>query len=353
MDSHLKPNLSRLSRPISLSVVCSFRNEEAVLPEFIRRVRKVLQAEIDKEILSSYELIFVDDASTDQSWKVLVDLAKGENDIRIIRMSRCFGPSPSPCVLAGMQYASGEAVIYMDCDLQDPPELIPQLLEVFRNDDTIDVVHTLRQSRKGEPPLKLWVTRIGYLILNKVTSINLPIEAGDFKLLSRRVVNYLVRFQEKKPFLRGLVCWVGFKQAFVPYHREARFVGETKFNIFGRDVIGNFFDSALISFSSVPLRISIFLGFVSILIVFVMLIHVLSEKLQGKAIPGWTAIMISMLFIGSVQFLCTGILGLYINSIFEETKRRPNFIIDETFGFSKVAPNKNLNKSVEFNNLST
>jgi dolichol-phosphate mannosyltransferase len=211
----------------------------------------------------------------------------------------------------------------------------------------------VRQSRKGEPAFKLWVTRLGYFILNKVTSINLPIEAGDFKLISRRVVNHLIRFQEKKPFLRGLVCWVGYKQAFVPYHREARFVGETKFNIFGRDVIGNFLDSALISFSSAPLRISIFLGFVSILVVFVMLVHVLSEKLQGKAIPGWTAIMLTMLFIGSVQLLCTGILGLYINSIFEETKRRPNFIIDETFGFPKNDPHKDLDRSPVLKNFLT
>ncbi len=317
-----------------LSVVFSFRNEEDVLSELIRRTRTVLRQLQAEERISSYELIFVDDASTDRSWDILIEQAKGYNDIRIIRMSRCFGPSPSPGVLAGMEYSSGDVVVYMDADLQDPPVVISQLLSVWQSDPEIEVVHTVRQSRLGESTVKLFLTKLGYGILNKVTSIRLPIEAGDFKLLSRRAVNHLIQLREKRPFLRGLVCWIGFKQAYLPYHRESRHAGESKFHVLGWDVISNFLDSALISFSSAPLKLTIFLGFFAILADFGLLIHVISEKVHGKAIPGWTAIMIAIIFIGSVQLLCLGIMGLYLNAIFEESKARPNYIIDRTFGFS-------------------
>ena len=318
-----------------LSVIFSFRNEEDVLPALIRRTRAVLAEQKKSGLLASYELIFVDDASTDRSWNVLTKEAHGHDDIRVIRMSRCFGPSPSPGVLAGMEYSSGDCVVYMDADLQDPPELIPELLRAWVNDPEVDIVHTVRKSRSGESAVKLFLTRIGYVILNKVTSVKLPIEAGDFKLLSRRAVNHLIELREKRPFLRGMVCWIGFKGAYVPYDREARHAGKSKFQVFGWDVISNFLDSALISFSSAPLKLTIILGFVAILADFGLFLHVISEKIQGRAIPGWTAIMIAVIFIGSVQLLCLGIMGLYLNAIFEESKRRPNYIVDKTFGFPK------------------
>lgn len=318
-----------------LSVVFSFRNEEDVLPELIRRVRTVLNEQKKSGLLLAYELIFVDDASTDRSWDVLKEQAHGHEDIRIIRMSRRFGPSPSPGVLAGMEHSTGDCVIYMDADLQDPPEVIPELLRAWANDPEVDVVHTVRKSRSGESVVKLFMTRMGYLILNKVTSIKLPVEAGDFKLLSRRAVNHLIELREKRPFLRGLVCWIGFKQAYVLYDRQARYAGKTKFHVFGGDVISNFFDSALISFSSAPLKLTVILGFVAIIADFGLFLHVILEKFQGRAIPGWTAIMIAVIFIGSVQLLCLGIMGLYLNAIFEESKRRPNYIVDKTFGFPK------------------
>jgi len=317
----------------SLSIVFSFRNEMEVLPELIRRTREVLKGEIAKGIIARYEMIFVNDASTDDSRDILVRQNQDHNDIRIINMSRCFGPSPSTCVLAGMKYASGDAVIYMDTDLQDPPEMISTMLEAWIKDLTIDVVHTVRKSRIGESKIKICITNIGYTILNKITTVKLPAEAGDFKLLSRRVVNYLIQFEEKRPFLRGLVCWVGFKQVFVSYHREARFAGTTKFNVFGKDVVNNFFESALISFSSAPLKIAGYLGLGAIIIDIFLLAHVFLEKLQGRAIPGWTAIMITVIFFGSVQLLSLTIIGLYINSIFEESKRRPNYIVESTHGF--------------------
>lgn len=314
-----------------LSLVFSFRNEAEVLPELLRRTRAVLKEEQEKGIVSDYELIFVNDASTDSSLNILLNASEGHNDIRIINMSRRFGVSP--CVLAGLEYSSGDAVIYMDADLQDPPETIPELLRLWKNDGTVDVIHTVRCARKGETWLKLFVTKIGYLILNKMTSIKLPVEAGDFKLLSRRAVNHLVRLREKKPFMRGLICWIGFKQEYIYYDRQPRGFGKTKFPIFSPDVINNFLESALISFSSVPLRFASLVGFLSIVLSFLMLGHVFLEKIQGKAIPGWTAIMVTVIFIGGIQLFCIGIIALYLSSMYEEGKKRPNFIVESTYGF--------------------
>jgi len=317
-----------------LSVIFSFRNEQEVLPELIKRTCSVLDQEKINKRISSYELIFVNDASTDRSLQLLLKEAQKNNAIRIINLSRRFGPSPSVGVMAGMSLSSGDAVIYMDSDLQDPPEIIPQLLDKWRSEDDIEVVHTIREFREGESRIKLLITRIGYFLLNKISTLDLPVESGDYKLLSRRAVNELLQLKEKKPYLRGLVHWIGFKQAFVKYKREARFAGKTKFNVFGRDVINNFFDSALISFSAVPLKIAVYLGFFAILVDFGLICHVINEKLiHGRAVPGWSAIMITVLFIGSVQLLCIGIIGLYLNSIFEESKGRPNYIIDSTHGF--------------------
>ena len=324
-------NNSKSLKLKSLSIIFSFRNEEDVLPELIRRTRAVLKQEQLNKNLSGYELIFVNDASMDNSLNILLGHAKEHGDIRIINMSRRFGVSP--CVIAGMHYSSGDAVIYMDADLQDPPEIIPKLLEVWLNDSNIDVIHTVRQSRQGESAIKLFITRIGYFILNKLSSVDLPIEAGDFKLLSRRAVNHLLQLREYNPFMRGLVCWIGFKQGYVHYHREARHAGKTKFHVFSRDVINNFLGSALISFSSVPLKIASHLGLLAILVDFAVMGHAFSEKIQGRAIPGWTALMIVVLFLGGVQLFCAGIMGLYIHSIHEQSKNRPNYIVERTYGF--------------------
>jgi len=248
-------------------------------------------------------------------------------------MSRCFGISP--CALAGMERAQGDAVIYMDADLQDPPEVIPDLIKAWKNENGVEVVHTVRKSRKGESPIKMAITKIGYWILNRVTPFRLKPETGDFKFLSRRVVNHLTQMKEKRPFLRGLIYWIGFKQIYVSYHRDARHSGKTKFPIFSWRVISNFFESALISFSSIPLQMASVLGLAAIVIDLFLLMHVIHEKIIGKAIPGWSAIMVALIFVGSVQLLCLGILGMYISTIYEESKGRPNYIVANTFGFKR------------------
>jgi dolichol-phosphate mannosyltransferase len=324
--------------PPTISVVLSFRNEEACLAELITRLRTVFAAERKAGHLGSHELIFVNDASTDSSEMILRAHAVGNDDIRIINMSRNFGVSP--CVLAGMEFSSGDLVVYMDADLQDPPELIPEMVSAWKSEPGVGVVHTVRTDRAGESRFKLALTHMGYRILHSSSTIKLPMEAGDFKLLSREVVDHLVAMKEKRPFMRGLVCWVGFKQKSVNYSREARFSGDTKFPVLSRKVIGNFFDSALISFSDAPLRLATLAGLLTSILALLYIIWVVIEKFRGHNLPGWSATMVAVLFLGGTQLLCTGLQGLYISSIFQESKRRPNYIVKDTFGFKASADEK-------------
>lgn len=314
-------------------MVFSFFNEEDVLEELVSRVRNVFHREL-KDRVDSHEMIFVNDRSTDGSLALLQQLANENDDIRIINMSRNFGISP--CVFAGFEYSSGDAVIYMDADLQDPPEIIPQMVNLWIDSRETDVIHTKRSSRAGESRIKLLITRIGYAILHKASSITIQPEVGDFKLLSRRAVNQLIRFKEHRPFTRGLVNWIGFNQTTILYNRDKRHAGDTKFPVFSWGVISNFLDSALISFSDAPLKISLLLGFLVSFGAFGYLVIIFIMKYLNWSIPGWSAIMATMLLLGGIQLFTMGMLGLYINAIFIEAKKRPNYIVESTFGFDST-----------------
>lgn len=311
-----------------ISVVLSFYNEEAVLPELIQRLRAVFSSLISNNIVESYELIFVNDNSTDESEKYLrSELEKG--DLVIINMSRNFGVSE--CVMAGMSHANGDAVIYMDADLQDPPEVIPQLIDAWRTDAETEVVYTTRTRREGEHWLKLLITKIGYRFINAISEIELQVDSGDFKLLSRRVVDYLLQMKEDKPYIRGLVSWIGFKQTQVFYERLARFDGSenTKMPVLSKRVLYYWLDRALISFSDAPLKLMLFLGLglsgMSLFYIFI----VLAQKALGLAVPGWAALMSAVLFLGGGQMMMLGFVGLYVGAIFREGKRRPQYIVKE------------------------
>jgi dolichol-phosphate mannosyltransferase len=324
----VQPQRSGLAR---ISVVFSFWNEEDVLPELLRRTRVVFQGLLARGEIGDYELIFVNDASTDRSEAILRTEAARHGDIRLINMSRNFGVSP--CVLAGMLYAGGDAVIYLDADLQDPPELIPELIRTWQADPQVDVVHTVRRSRLGESRIKRLLTRIGYATLRAVSSIDLPIEAGDYKLLSRRAVDQVVQFREKRPFMRGLVCSIGFKQEHVYYERQPRARGETKFPVLGWKVIRNFLDSAVISFSDVPLKLAGAAGLLFTTLGCCWIVALLVAWALGNAIPGWSAALAGVVFMGGLQLASVGILGSYISGIYLETKGRPNFIVKDLVGW--------------------
>ena len=313
-----------------LSVVFSFRNEEANIPELLHRTRSVLRREAERGTLSGYELIFVNDASTDGSFDLLRRAVDDQDDIRIVNMSRTFGHDP--CVLAGMEVACGDLVVCLDADLQDPPELISELLHAWKENPDVHVVNTVRRSRAGESRTKLWITALGYRILRTVSSIDLPIESGDFKLLSRRAVNEIVRLREKQPFLRGMTRWIGFRQLEVPYDREPRFAGRAS-PVMSRRVIRYFLESALIAFSGVPLQISTALGLLTSLVGFCVLVYSIATGWSGSGAAGGIGLLSTVLIVGGLQMLMLGVIGLYLYSVYVELKRRPNYIVEGTLGF--------------------
>ncbi|OGG94830.1 MAG: hypothetical protein A2527_12840 [Candidatus Lambdaproteobacteria bacterium RIFOXYD2_FULL_50_16] len=313
----------------SLSVVFSFFNEENVLDELISRTRKTLKDEIAQGNLISYELVFVNDQSSDGSMAILKREAAAGQDIVIVDMSRNFGVSE--CVLAGFSQTTGDVVVYMDADLQDPPEVISRMIAKWRSREDLDVVYTTRITREGEHPLKMLITKFGYRFINRISDIYLPVDSGDFKLLTRRVVFEILKLHEQKPYIRGIVSWVGFKQEPVYYNRDARFDGRenTKFPVLSRRVIFGYLERAMISFSDIPLKASLFLGlfvsfgsFVYGIIVFVM-------KYLGLHEPGWPSLMAAIVFLGGIQLSVLGIIGLYISTIFLQVKGRPIYIIRE------------------------
>jgi len=305
-----------------ISIVFSFRNEEQVLPELINRITTVL-----KSINLEYELIFVNDDSTDNSLNVLLQHRQTNQSIKIINMSRRFGIHP--CVLAGMRQAKGDAVIYMDADLQDPPELIPQLIEKWQSG--ADVVNTVRTKRLGENFLKMWITKLAYGFLNSVSNIEVPMNMGEYKLLSRRVIDEIIQLDEADPFFRGLVRWVGFKQENVYYIREPRFDGKTHFSLFGTGPLKEFM-RGITSFSLVPLYLAIILGFLSFIFSCLFMIYIIIMKILGLNLPGWTALMVSISFFGGTILLTNGFTGIYIGKIHEQVKHRPNYIIKDAIG---------------------
>jgi len=313
---------------VKLSIILSFYNEEQVLSELLKRLRLVCCQLIQDHEIKSYELIFVNDHSTDSS-ETFLRAELSQNDIVLINMSRNFGVSE--CVMAGMQCAEGDAVVYMDADLQDPPEVIAQLVKTWRQDPEVEVVYTTRARRKGENPMKLFITKIGYRLINRISDIQLPVDSGDFKLLSRRVVDQLLSLTEDKPYIRGLISWVGYKQAQVFYERDARFDGRSnsKMPVLSKKVIYYWLDRALISFSDTPLKLILFFGFLfstaSLFYIFV----VFFQKIMGWSVPGWTAIMSAILLLGGIQMIMMGFIGLYVGAVFRETKKRPRYLIKE------------------------
>lgn len=311
-----------------ISVVLSFYNEENVIPELLSRMRKVFTGLITDKKIGSYELIFVNDNSSDNSEKMLrAEMAKG--DIVLVNMTRNFGVSE--CVMAGLGQSTGDAVIYMDADLQDPPELIPELIEKWQADAEVGVVYTTRRKRDGENPFKMWFTKLGYRLINLISEIDLPADSGDFKLLSRKVVGRLIDLKEDKPYMRGLVSWVGYKQVQVFYDREARFDGRenSKMPVFSRKVMYYWLDRALISFSDAPLKAILLLGLIVSCASLSYIVVIIIQKIMGWYEPGWPAIMSAILLSGGIQMMMLGFVGLYVGAIFRETKGRPQYLIKE------------------------
>ena len=301
-----------------LSFVFSFRNEEANLTELVQRVKNAVSKIPDVD----FEMIFVNDASTDRSLEILMQLRESY-PITIINMSRRFGVTP--CVLAGFEQAKGDAVIYMDTDLQDPPELVGEMVERFRNG--AQVVHTTRTHREGEGFVKMSLTKLAYKIINKFSEIRLPENTGDFKLLSAQVVKKILSLNEFDPYMRGLSVWVGFKQDFVLYVREPRWGGKSKFPLFSKGPANEFL-RGVTAYSAAPLYLALFVGGISLIVALMLAIYAILTKIYDVTTPGTPGILISISFFGGMILFTNGVIGIYISKIYYQVKGRPKYIIE-------------------------
>ena len=300
-----------------ISFVFSFKNEENNLEELIKRV----DTSVKKLKNYNYELIFVNDDSDDNSAQILENLQK-TFPITLINMSRTFGVGP--CVLAGFNHAKGDCVVYMDSDLQDPPELLDKLINKYENG--ADVVHTVRTERLGETKIKLLLTKIAYKLINFLSDINLPSEAGDFKLISKKALSKILDQKESRPYIRGLSVWVGFKQAYVEYVRKPRHEGKTKFPLFSAGPISQFVNGVT-AYSLKPLYFGIILGMISIVFSILLIFYAFYMKFTNLAVPGTAGIIITISFFSGIILLTIGITGLYIARIFEEVRGRDAYVI--------------------------
>jgi glycosyltransferase involved in cell wall biosynthesis len=306
-----------------LSLVVPVYREEKNIPEFLRRIRPILSA-----ITEDYEIIFSMDPSPDRTEEVILEERAADGRIKLLKFSRRFGQPMAS--LAGMQYSSGDAVIVMDVDMQDPPELVGQMVAKWR--EGYDVVLPQRTRRSGEPWIKRIVAETGYKVINKIADVKIPANSGDFRLMSRRVVNEVVKLRESHGFLRGMVAVVGFKQYLLPFERPARFSGETNYNrFFGSLRIGF---NGIFCFSTYALTLSTQFGFAIAGASFLIALAYLIMKLCGFPFPvGNPTLVILVLFMGGIQLISVGILGEYIGRIYEEVRARPRFIIDRAEGF--------------------
>ncbi len=300
------------------SVVIPLYNEEEVVLECVRRVSGVLE-----EIDGDYEVIFVNDGSHDKTMELVQGECSKNKKLKVLSFSRNFGHQIA--ITAGMDHAQGDAVIVMDADLQDPPEVIKDLIAKYK--EGYDVVYAVRSKRKGETFFKKLTSKVFYRFLRYMCNIDIPVDTGDFRLISRKVCNVMKNLTERNRYVRGLVSWVGFKQAAVEYVREERFAGETKYPL--RKMLKLSMDG-ITSFSTKPLTMSKNLGFLTAAAGFIyMIVVVLQKFVFGKTVQGWASLAVLILLLGGIQLIMLGFIGEYIARIFDESKNRPLYIIEE------------------------
>ncbi|MGB8265451.1 MAG: glycosyltransferase family 2 protein [Candidatus Velthaea sp.] len=321
--------LVRRDGSYALSIVVPLYNEAGNVSELLRRIAEVLAALPDPP--AAYELIAVDDGSSDATRPLLLDAAKRDPHLRVIALSRNFGHQIA--ATAGIDAARGDAVVLMDGDLQDPPQLIGAFIERFRAG--YDVVYATRRRRAGESPFKVLTAAAFYRIVRRLTNVSIPVDTGDFRLMSRRVVQALQRSRERHRFIRGLVSWVGFNQTGVEYDRDARFAGETKYPF---SKMLRFAFDGITAFSEIPLRFASYLGFIVSIVAFVVALAEIGIRIfTGYNVPGYTSTIFAILFLGGVQLIGIGILGEYIGRIYDEIKGRPLYLVAESVGEGLVA----------------
>ncbi len=309
-----------LARPL-ISVVAPVYNEEALLPEFYRRTVAMLEG-----LREPFEIVLVNDGSRDRCPEIMRELHEQDPRVKVLNFSKNFGHQIA--ITAGMDYAQGQTVVVIDSDLQDPPEVIPQLLARWR--EGFQVVYAQREQREGETRFKKATAALFYRTLRKITNVDIPVDTGDFRLMDRRVVEAMKSLREQKRFMRGLSAWVGFRQIGVLYKRDARKAGETKYPL--RKMI-RFALDGITAFSYLPLQVATYIGFAVAALGVLGILAVIILRLAGLALTGQATTLVTVLFLGGIQLIFLGIIGEYLGRIYDEVKRRPLYIIAEELGF--------------------
>lgn len=304
--------------PPTFSIIAPVFNERESLPTLYQRVKEVMDTSGD-----SWELILIDDGSQDGSTDIIRKLAQKDDCVRPVIFARNFGHQIA--VTAGLDYSRGQAVVIIDADLQDPPEVILELIQKWREGN--EVVYAVRAEREGETWFKTFTASLFYRLIFRITDVKIPLDTGDFRLLDRQVVDVMNQMREKHRFLRGMSAWVGFKQVGVPYRRAARFAGSTKYPF--RKML-KLAITAITGFSYFPLQVAMYMGFISAGLAIIAIPIVAAMRLAGsEAFFGQASALIAVLFLGGVQLICLGILGEYLGRIYDEVKGRPLYIVRE------------------------
>jgi polyisoprenyl-phosphate glycosyltransferase len=306
-----------------VSIVVPCFNEEEVLPQTIPSLTQLC----DSLPQYDFEIVFVDDGSCDATFERLRDATRLDSRMRVIRFARNFGHQIA--VTAGIDAAQGDAVVLIDADLQDPPEVVREMIAKWQ--EGYDVVYGMRMSRAGESAFKLATARGFYRVLNRLSEVEIPLDTGDFRLMSRPVVDVLKAMPERHRFVRGMVAWIGFRQIALPYVRVERAAGTSKYPL--RKML-RFAIDGILSFSTKPLQLSVALGLISATLAIFGILYALALRIFTSIwVEGWTALMIAVLFIGGVQLFSLGILGEYVGRIYSEVKRRPLYVIGQRVGY--------------------
>ena len=307
----------------AISVIVPIFNEEAVISEFYRRMTAVFES-----IAEQWEMVCVNDGSRDASLSMLLALREQDARIKIVDFSRNFGQQLA--ITAGMDYAQGDAVVIIDADLQDPPELIEDMIAKWR--EGYEVVYAVRADRRGESRFKMWTASAFYRLLHRITDVEIPVNTGEFRLMDRQVVLAMRRLREQHRFMRGLSSWVGFRQIGIEYQRAERFAGDTKYSL--SKMLRLTLD-AITSFSYIPLRLSTYFGFFLALLSLLGIIVTMVLRLSGNnAFIGQASTLVAVLFLGGIQLIFLGIIGEYLARIYDDVKARPLYIVSRAYGFA-------------------
>ena len=314
---------SRVTERPRYSFVVPVFNEEETLPELERRVTAVIDA-----LDGPAEVILVDDGSTDRTPELAADLNRRDPRFKLLRFTRNFGHQMA--ITAGLDHAQGDAVVIMDGDLQDPPEIVPELIARWR--EGYEVVYAIRQDRSAEPWWRRTAIALFYRTLRRLVDVDIPLDAGDFRLVDRRALDQFRRMRENNRYVRGLFAWIGFRQVGVPYKRGERYAGQTKYPLGKLIKLGA---DGIVGFSNLPLRAAIGLGFLVAGTSFVLGIVAIALRIAHVgAVPGWASIVVVVSFLGGMQLIVMGTVGIYVARIYEEVKGRPLYILRDATGFA-------------------